>query len=364
MSSKPRTRSSSLRAGKAGAKRSFRLPRHGALDLPTVRIDSYNLDIKYQNERLAAATNKGALKMALERWRKAASRSGSDPFGKRASTEITKKELDEALASEDDEARCIVLGAIEDFARSLAQLAERILLVPTWQRTECLVVGGGLRSSRTGELIIRRTQALLNDRNIAVELRAITSHPHKAALLGAAHLVPSWVLAGHDAILAADLGGTNLRVGIVTPNLEDDRTLSKAEVWKWVLWRHADDRVKREDIVRTMAKTMKRLLKSAKSEGLRIAPFIGVACPGLIGADGSIGTGSHVLPGNWQSARFNLPARLADAIPRIGGNKTLVLLHNDAVLQGLSEIPFLGHCRRWGVFTIGTGLGNARFTLA
>jgi hypothetical protein len=112
-----------------------------------------------------------------------------------------------------------------------------------------------------------------------------------------------------------------------------------------------------------MAKTMKRLLKSAKSEGLRIAPFIGVASPGLIGADGSIGTGSYVLPGNWQSARFNLPARLAEAIPKIGGNKTLVLLHNDAVLQGLSEIPFLGHCRRWGVFTIGTGLGNARFSL-
>jgi hypothetical protein len=43
--------------------------------------------------------------------------------------------------------------------------------------------------------------------------------------------------------------------------------------------------------------------------------------------------------------------------------KAIVVLHNDAVVQGLSEIPFLGSCRRWGVFTVGTGLGNARFSL-
>jgi hypothetical protein len=37
-------------------------------------------------------------------------------------------------------------------------------------------------------------------------------------------------------------------------------------------------------------------------------------------------------------------------------------LHNDAVVQGLSEAPFMGDVKRWGALTIGTGLGNVRFT--
>jgi hypothetical protein len=37
-------------------------------------------------------------------------------------------------------------------------------------------------------------------------------------------------------------------------------------------------------------------------------------------------------------------------------------MHNDAVVQGLSEVPFMQDVARWAVLTIGTGLGNARFT--
>jgi hypothetical protein len=37
-------------------------------------------------------------------------------------------------------------------------------------------------------------------------------------------------------------------------------------------------------------------------------------------------------------------------------------MHNDAVVQGLSELPFMQDVRHWGVLTIGTGLGNAHFT--
>jgi hypothetical protein len=39
-----------------------------------------------------------------------------------------------------------------------------------------------------------------------------------------------------------------------------------------------------------------------------------------------------------------------------------VVVHNDAVVQGLSELPFVSDRTHWGVLTIGTGLGNARFT--
>jgi hypothetical protein len=65
--------------------------------------------------------------------------------------------------------------------------------------------------------------------------------------------------------------------------------------------------------------------------------------------------------GNWESSRFNLPATLFEAIPRIGEFETTIVMHNDAVVQGLSEVPAMQDVRRWGIFTIGTGLGNALF---
>ena len=37
-------------------------------------------------------------------------------------------------------------------------------------------------------------------------------------------------------------------------------------------------------------------------------------------------------------------------------------MHNDAVVQGLSEVPNMHDVERWAVLTIGTGLGNAHYT--
>ena len=57
-----------------------------------------------------------------------------------------------------------------------------------------------------------------------------------------------------------------------------------------------------------------------------------------------------------------MPGSLVEAIPEMGDHDTAVLMHNDDVAQGLSEVPFMQDVERWGVLTIGTGLGNARFT--
>jgi predicted NBD/HSP70 family sugar kinase len=107
---------------------------------------------------------------------------------------------------------------------------------------------------------------------------------------------------------------------------------------------------------------LKDLLEAADEEGFKLAPFIGIACPGVITEDGSIEKGAQNLPGNWESSKFNLPASLVEAIPMIGDHDTAVLMHNDAVVQGLAEVPFMQDVESWGVLTIGTGLGNARFT--
>ena len=38
------------------------------------------------------------------------------------------------------------------------------------------------------------------------------------------------------------------------------------------------------------------------------------------------------------------------------------MMHNDAVLQGLSELSNIRGVKHWAILTIGTGLGNAKFT--
>ena len=114
--------------------------------------------------------------------------------------------------------------------------------------------------------------------------------------------------------------------------------------------------------MKRLVKMLKDLIAEADTEGLKLAPFIGIACPGVINADGAIEKGAQNLPGNWESSKFNLPASLVEAIPEIGDHDTAVLMHNDGVAQGLSEVPFMQDVERWGVLTIGTGLGNARFT--
>lgn len=107
---------------------------------------------------------------------------------------------------------------------------------------------------------------------------------------------------------------------------------------------------------------LETLIGKAEKEDFTLAPVIGIGCPGLIREDGSIARGGQNLPGgNWESEHFNLPERLSKAIPEIGGHATLVVMHNDAVVQGLSEVPFMQDVEEWGVVTIGTGLGNASF---
>ena len=118
----------------------------------------------------------------------------------------------------------------------------------------------------------------------------------------------------------------------------------------------------RADAVKGLVKMLRDLIVNADKEEFKLAPFIGIACPGVIKSDGSIEKGAQNLPGNWESSKFNLPASLVEAIPQIGEHDTAIVMHNDGVVQGLSEVPFMQDVKRWGVLTIGTGLGNARFT--
>ena len=338
------------------------IARHGAARLPSVEIDSFNIELKDDEGFLGDRASKGAFRKIFDRWRKPLKKSGEDPFGDEPSDKISKKTLDAILIGDDTEASAVVHSAIEEFAQELAYVTRRFLKTKAWAKTERIVVGGGFRDSRLGELAIARTEIILKAENLKVDIVPIRLHPDDAGLIGCLHLAPSWIFEAHDSILAVDIGGTNIRCGVVETRWKKAPDLSKAAVWKSELWRHADDEPTREGAVKRLVKMLKDLITAAEAEGLKLAPFIGIACPGVINEDGSIEKGAQNLPGNWESSKFNLPASLAEAIPQIGAHDAAVLMHNDGVVQGLSEVPFMQDVERWGVLTIGTGLGNARFT--
>jgi predicted NBD/HSP70 family sugar kinase len=338
------------------------LAAHGSMYLPSVEVDSYNLETRDEEGFLGDRVSKAAFRDFIDHLRKLLRKRGEDPLGDEPTGDLSKKTLDKLLAAGEPEAAGVVQGAIEDFAHEFARVIRRFLKLKAWRETERIVVGGGFRASRVGELVIGRADVILKADGVDVELAAIRNDPDTAGLIGAAHLVPSWVLKGYEAILAVDVGGTNVRAGVVELNLRRASSLSKASVWKFDQWRHADDRPSREEAVQELIKMLQKFIRRAEGERLRLAPFIGIGCPGHIEPNGAIDRGAQNLPGNWQSDSFNLPARLRESIPTVGRHETTVLMHNDAVVQGLSEVPFMHDVKYWGILTIGTGLGNARFT--
>src|SRR5262249_29372794 len=223
------------------------------------------------------------------------------------SEHLSKDTLDELLTSGEPQAAGVVQGAIEDFSQELALIIRRFLKLKAWRDTECIAVGGGFRASRVGELAIGRAAVILKADGVRIDLVPIHRDPDEAGLIGAAHLAPPWMFEAHDAILAVDIGGTNIRAGVVALNLKKAPELSKANVWKFEAWRHRDEKnVGREQVVKRLVAMLGNLIARADKEDVRLAPFVGIGCPGIISADGTIERGAQNLPGDWDTRRFNL----------------------------------------------------------
>ncbi|KAB1069336.1 ROK family protein [Methylobacterium planeticum] len=329
--------------------------RHGTRHFPDNRLDAYNLKLEQNGGFVGDRVRSKAFTLILDGLREEARRSGPDPLGDTASED--RPSLDDLLERPGSEAGAVVARAVDLYAAAFADVVRRFLAEDEWRGTERVVVGGGLRESRLGKEAIRRAGALLRAGGHTVEVLPIRADPDEAALLGALHLLP---LGERDrAFLAVDIGGGNIRAGVVVPPEVGDlegRVLFREH------WRHRKEPVGRDDMVGRMVGMLSALVERAEADGLALAPFVGIGCPGEIQADGAIASGTQNLPGHWQEPDFNLPTRVAKSLGRIGGEPVSVLLHNDAVLQGLSELTRMRDVSRWGVLTIGTGLGNARFT--
>jgi hypothetical protein len=334
---------------------------HGGRLLPDVVVDDYNEEIRDSEGFIGDHASRGAFRDILDSWRKEIAGKGEDPFGNRRTDQLTKDELDKYLDSKNPDVVRVVQSAVSEFAQELAKVTCRFLRTENWKGTEHIVVGGGLSGSHIGQLAIEKASMLVHDGGQAAKMSAITHAPDVAGLLGGTALAPAWMLKGHDAIISCDIGGTNLRVGII--ELERKKKAGKGpRAWKYDLWRHKEDAPSREDFVQRMSKMIRRLIEEAEAAKLRVAPFVAIGCPGRIAEDGTIEQGAQNLPGNWEDRNFSLADALAGNLPRIDGHELLFVIHNDAVVQGLSEVANMRKFAKWGVLTIGTGLGNARFT--
>ncbi|AMJ62080.1 ROK family protein [Bosea sp. PAMC 26642] len=333
---------------------------HGAAELPSVVVTSYNLEIRDQDGFIGDKASRGAFVDHLDALRQHLRKSGEDPLDGDTAA-ISKKALDALLAEGEPHEAALVLSAIERFAQSLAFVIRRFSKQKAWSKIERIVVGGGFRDSRIGELAIGRAGIILHTEGLEIDLKPVRHHPDEAGLVGSAHLAPKWIFGAYDSLVAVDIGGSNIRAGIVELRQDKAPDLDKARVWKSELWRHAEEEINRDAAIKRLGKMLNSQIRQAEKEGLRVAPFIGVGCPGWIEPNGAIDRGAQNLPGNWESSRFNLVDSIREMVPEIGGHETQVVMHNDAVIQGLSEMPQMQDVERWAVLTIGTGLGNASY---
>jgi hypothetical protein len=83
---------------------------HGAKRLPSVDLDSYNVELMDDEGFVGDRASKGAFREIVEYWRAAMRTAGADPLGEDPSDDISKKKLDELLTRGDTEAAGIVAG--------------------------------------------------------------------------------------------------------------------------------------------------------------------------------------------------------------------------------------------------------------
>jgi len=344
---------------------------HGQWDLPAVKLTSYNLEVRGRYGFIGDQASGRAFRKRLEALSRVAKVGQMASAGSLPTHKTKKKRLDKMLAEGEPIAGAVVHSAVEEFAQSLAEVVRRYLKQKPWRKVERIVVGGGFSNSRIGELAIGRATILLRgrpskgqgvkERRLKVDLVPLAHHPDEAGLIGSAHLVPRGILQGYNALLAVDIGGTNVRCGVVTFKAGHKAQVQAAAVWKSELWPHRKHEPTRDELIARVTEMLRRFEKAARKARLKLAPVIGVGCPGIIRGDGSIKRGTQNLPGNWQGRKFNLPRSLKEHLPKTAGHDTMVVLHNDAVVQGLSYLPKMRDVSAWGVLTIGTGLGNASF---
>ena len=70
---------------------------HGASRLPSVELDSYNIELKDDEGFIGDRASKGAFREIIDNWRKPLRKAGNDPFGEEPSEDISRKKRSSRL---------------------------------------------------------------------------------------------------------------------------------------------------------------------------------------------------------------------------------------------------------------------------
>jgi len=311
------------------------IARHGATRLPSVDVDSFNIELKDDDGFLGDRASKGAFREILDTLRKPLKKNGDDPLGSKSAEAIGKNALDEALVGDDIHASALVHGAIEQFAQELAYVTRRFSRPrPGRYRT---YRGGRRFSAEPG----RRTRDRAYRHHS--QGRGFQGRPdpdslssRRSRLIGCLHLAPSWISKPMTAFLAS-ISAAPTSAAAWSRLAEESAGSVEGVGLESELWRHADDEPTREGAVKRLVKMLKGLIAAADAEGLKLAPFIGSLA--LASSRRRLDREGRAEPaGNWESSKFNLPASLVEAIPQIGDHDTAILMHND----GRGAGPFRG----------------------
>src|SRR5476651_1184446 len=87
--------------------------RHGATRLPSVDVDSYNIELKDEDGFLGDRACKGAFHDILEELRKPLRKHGEDPLGEKSSEEMSKSKPYLLFVGDDIQAAAVLHGAVE-----------------------------------------------------------------------------------------------------------------------------------------------------------------------------------------------------------------------------------------------------------
>lgn len=335
---------------------------HGARSLRGLTVEGYSLDLWDADGMVGDRASQTAFREILARWHDALARGGEGALGDVDIDAMSKRDLDALAVHGDSDAQRAIALAVEEFAKELARVVSRFASHPSWKGVRRVAVGGGFKESSLGRLALIRAGGWLRRGGKAITLQALQHHADDAGLVGWVHALPVSSTADRDCFLAVDLGGTNVRCGIVQSQEASVGTGSThARVLAHRKWRHAQDDPAQNGLVDGVATMLREIADEGAAQGLTVSPWIGVGCPGVIERDGSIDRGAQNLPGDWERPGFHLPSLLEERLGSIAGRRCRAVLHNDAVIQGLSEVPSMRAEEAWAVLTIGTGLGNASF---
>jgi len=100
--------------------------------LPSVEVDSYNLEVEDDEGFIGDKASKSAFRAILDNVRAVLREDGDDPVGDEASEEISKKKLDNMLVKGDAGAAAVVQTAVEMFAQQLHNVIKRYLRQKSW----------------------------------------------------------------------------------------------------------------------------------------------------------------------------------------------------------------------------------------